>query len=108
MLETLHALLPEVLRLLEREKFSELARNPDGAHDNWRMGETITHALRLETQPELALKYAVNETGAFSHSRLVKDPGISGKSHNELVAATIRSEIKQSRFSRMINRLFNI
>ncbi len=105
MLATLDRLLPEVLLKLETTKFSDLARNPAGEHDNWRLGETITHALRLENEPELALRYAENNTGAFSNSKALKNSKIAGKSHNELVASAIRDGTKQSYFRSVLDRV---
>ena len=86
MLVTLDLLLPEVLLLLETSEFSDLARNPVGIHDNWRMEETITHALRLEEKPELALKYALANTGTYSHSTLIQDPKLAGSNYSPPLA----------------------
>lgn len=106
MLATLDRLVPEVLVLLEKSKFSDLAKNPAGIHDNWRMGETIIHALRLENEPELSLKYAEAHTGAFSNLQTMENLKIAGKRHNELVASAIRDRPKRSLFRSLIDRTF--
>lgn len=81
MIATLDRMVPGLLDTLADKRFSELAKNPVGIHDNWRMRETIVHALRLENEPDLALKYAASERSTYF---------ISGKSHNELVAEQIQ------------------
>ena len=75
MIATLDRMVPGLLDTLASNSFSELAKSPVGIHDNWRMSETIVQALRLENEPDLALKYAASERSAYF---------ISGKSHNEL------------------------
>ena len=103
--QLLDGLLPVVLELLETTKFSDLAKNPAGIHDNWRMGETIIHSLRLESDPDLALRVAQKNQGAFSIHQSVKDPRRAGKRHNELVASAISGEAKRSYLKRMIDRI---
>lgn len=105
MLETLDRLLPDVLLLLETTKFSDLAKNPAGIHDNWRLGETVTHALRLENEPDLAAKNAQNNAGAYSKSSTTGQPKTAGKSHNDLVVSAIREEVKKPYARRLLDRL---
>ncbi|WP_411957130.1 hypothetical protein [Paracoccus homiensis] len=105
MVEVLDRLLPVVLELLETKKFSDLAKNPAGIHDNWRMGETIIHSLRLEGDTDSALKIAQSNYGTFSIDRSVKDPRLAGKRHNELIASAICGEAKPLYLKRLIDRI---
>lgn len=103
MIETLDEFLPEILHLLQTTKFSNLAKNPAGIHDNWRLGETVIHSLRLENEPRLAINYAENNTGAFSNSQAITKPKVAGKRHNELVITSIQDETKRSYFRRILD-----
>lgn len=105
MVEVLDRLLPVVLDLLETTKFSDLARNPTGNHDNWRMGATIDYSLRLENDPDLALTVAKSPKAPSSIDRSVKDPSLAGKRHNELVASAICGEAKRPYLKRVMGRI---
>ena len=105
MLAALDRLLPKVLQRLDSEKFSDIARNPAGIHDNWRMSETIAHALRLEGRPDLALQYAATHAGGFSVSRMENGRRVTRK-HNELLAEIIENETTRSAMSNVIHVIF--
>ena len=86
----LQKMLPKLIDKLGSEKFSDLAQASLGNHDNWRMTETIIHALWLEGDNEGAVRYAEHNRGSMSNSSLIADASKAGKTHNELVIEAIK------------------
>lgn len=48
LIAALDAMLPDLMVRLAEVPFSTLAADPKGAHDNWRMGQTLLYAHELE------------------------------------------------------------
>jgi len=94
----LNEMLPKLFVILATKKFSEIAKNPAGIHDNWKMNETITQSLRLEQRPDLAIKFAKSAKSGMSVSKLVKDKARVGKSHNEILIDQLTTEPNQKGF----------
>ncbi|SDR19598.1 hypothetical protein SAMN04515695_3329 [Pseudovibrio sp. Tun.PSC04-5.I4] len=107
MLVSLENMLPRVFLQVANTKFSDIAKNTAGIHDNWRMGETIIHALRLEEEPDLALQYASSRRGGFSISRTSQDVEKAGKTHNEMAAPLIEKEENFSPKRNFLQRLLS-
>ena len=92
MIARLQKMLPELLDKLGSEKFSDLAQASLGNHDNWRMTETIIHALWLDGDEAGAVRYAEQNRSSMSNSTLIADASKAGKTHAQLVIEAIKGE----------------
>jgi len=108
MIASLDAMLPGLLRRLETEKFSDIARNPAGNHDNWRMSTTIMYALRLEKDPA-ALDYVRAQMDRGNSHLIISEqfanPRIAGKSIFEINYEELTGTTLLTRKSNWVDRL---
>lgn len=87
MLAAANDMIPEAMARLAAERFSDIARTSDGTDGQWRMAETILHALRLEGDEAAALAMARAGPSTISISGLVDDGLRAGRDHNAIFLA---------------------